>query len=165
MAPDSQRTEALENDPRNPCIGCGPRNPRGLRLEFRRQGDRVVSEVLADPSLEGWPGRLHSGVLYLAMLDVANWTVYGLRNRVGLPIRTSALTLHRWVPTGTRLRLVGVQGPSGSDADLLIRVEAHDGAERVASLDREYALASRAEFVKRLGYDALPEVLREVVPE
>jgi hypothetical protein len=97
VTPDSLRTEALENDPRNPCIGCGPRNPRGLRLQFRKEGDEIASGLLAEESLEGWPGRLHSGVLYLAMLDVANWTVYGLRNRVGLPIRTSALTLHRWV--------------------------------------------------------------------
>jgi hypothetical protein len=163
--PDERRTETLENDPGNPCVGCGPRNPRGLRLEFRRHRDEIVSELLADASLEGWPGRLHSGILYLAMLDVANCTVYGLRNRVGLPVRTSALSLHRWVPTGARLRLAGVPAPSGGEADLTIHVEAQDGAGRVANLDRDYALASRAKFVRRLGYDELPEGLREVVPE
>ena len=57
--------------------------------------------MIAHETLEGWPARLHSGVLYLAMLDAANWTVYGLHDRVGLPVETSALTLLRWVPTGT----------------------------------------------------------------
>jgi hypothetical protein len=163
MTTDSRGGHLLENDPRNPCIGCGPTNPRGLRLEFRRDGEKVVTELIAHETMEGWPGRLHSGLLYLAMLDVANWTVYGLHGRVGLPVQTSALTLLRWVPTGTRLRLVGAQD-SGT-ADLTIRVEALDGERPVARLDRSYILANRAEFERRLGYETLPEVLREVVPE
>lgn len=118
---------------------------------------------MAHETLEGWPGRLHSGVLYLAMLDVANWTVYGLHNRVGLPVRTSALTLLRWVPSGSRVRLVGVEDPQ--TPDLTIRVEAEDGEGPVARLDRSYVLANRAEFERRLGYEKLPEVLHEVVPE
>ena len=103
MTVDPSRSHRLENDPRNSCIGCGPNNPRGLRLEFRGDGKRIATDLIADETLEGWPERLHSGVLYLAMLDVANWTVYGLHDRVGLPVQTSALTLQRWVPTGTRL--------------------------------------------------------------
>jgi hypothetical protein len=163
MAKDSKGSHLLENDPGNPCIGCGPNNPRGLRLQFRRDGKRVVSELAAHETLEGWPGRLHSGVLYLAMLDVANWTVYGLHNRVGLPLRTSALNLLRWVPTGSLVRFVGVEDPQTSD--LTIRVEAHDGSGPVAHLDRSYLLANRAEFERRLGYEKLPEVLHELVPE
>jgi len=54
---------ALENDEANPCFGCGPRNPRGLRLSFHRVGDRVETMLLADVTMEGWPGRLHSGIL------------------------------------------------------------------------------------------------------
>src|SRR5438093_6783828 len=57
--------------------------------------------------MEGWPGRLHSGILYTAMLEAANWTVFGIAGRIGVPVRTSALNLKRWVPTGTRLRIVG----------------------------------------------------------
>jgi len=163
MTLDSKRGHLLENDPENPCVGCGPNNPRGLRLAFRRDGKRVASELIAHETLEGWPGRLHSGVLYLAMLDMASWTVNGLRGRVGLPVRTSALTLLRWVPTGTRVRLVGVQDSATSD--LTIRVEAQDKEGPVARLDRSYILANRAEFEQRLGYETLPEVLREVVPD
>ncbi len=163
MTVDPSRSHRLENDPVNPCIGSGPNNPRGLRLEFRRDGKRVETELFADETLEGWPERLHSGVLYLAMLDVANWTVYGLHDRVGLPVQTSALTLLRWVPTGTRLRLVGIE--NSETTDLTIQVEAQDEHGPVARLDRSYVLASRAEFERRLGYKRLPEVLREVVPD
>ena len=162
MTVNPSRSHRLENDPVNPCIGCGPNNPRGLRLEFRRDGKRVETELTAHETLEGWPERLHSGVLYLAMLDAANWTVYGLHDRVGLPVQTSALTLQRWVPTGTRLRLVGVE--KSQTGDLVIQVEAHDEEGPVARLDRSYVLTNRAGFEQRLGYKTLPKVLHEVVP-
>ena len=63
---------------------------------------------------------------------------------------------------GTRVGLVGVEDPQG--ADLTIRVQAHDREGLVAHLDRSYPLANRAEFERSLGYETLPEVLREVVP-
>lgn len=153
----------LENDPRNPCVGCGPNNPRGLRLEFRRDGKRVATELVADGTLEGWPNRLHSGILYLAMLDTANWTVFGVHDRVGLPVQTSALTLLRWVPTGTRLRLEGVEHTEAPGPR--IQVEARDKEGPVARLDRSYVLANRPEFERRLRYGVLPDVLRELVPD
>src|SRR5256885_13201273 len=88
---------ALENDEANPCFGCGPRNPRGLRLSFHRVGDRVETMLLAGVTMEGWPGRLHSGILYTAMLETANWTVFGITGRIGIPVRTSGLRLQRRV--------------------------------------------------------------------
>ena len=163
MTVDPSRSHRLENDPRNPCIGCGPNNPRGLRLEFRGDGKRIATDLIADETLEGWPERLHSGVLYLAMLDAANWTVYGLHDRVGLPVQTSALTLQRWVPTGTRLRLVGVE--HSRTADLTIQVEAHD--EKAPWRAWTVPTSSRIEpsSKQRLGYKTLPEVLHWVVPD
>src|SRR2546422_2873880 len=98
---------ALENDGTNPCFGCGPRNPRGLRLSFHRVGDRVETMLLADVTMEGWPGRLHSGILYTAMLETANWTVFGITGRIGIPVRTSGRRLQRRVPAGGRPRAEG----------------------------------------------------------
>src|SRR5256885_1376772 len=80
-----------------------PERPAGPPTRIPRRRERIATDLIADETLEGWPERLHSGVLYLAMLDAANWTEYGLHDRVGLPVQTSALTLLRWVPTGTRL--------------------------------------------------------------
>lgn len=155
---------ALENDPGNPCVGCGPENSVGLRLAFHREGDAVSTALEATREREGWPGRLHSGVLYLAMLETANWTLYGLRGRVGLPVRTSALDARRWVPTGESLTLTGrlVEGDSKARA----RVEATDAqGSIVATLERDYDLPDRATFLKRMGYDAVPVGLEDALPE
>lgn len=150
----------LENDPRNPCVGCGPENPVGLRLAFRRLGDRVETRLAATEVHQGWPGRLHSGILYLAMLETANWTLYGLTGRVGLPTRTSALGAQRWVRVGETLTLAGRR-----DADGVVRVEATDADGRpVATLERAYDLVDRATFLRRMGYDEVPAGLEEALP-
>lgn len=151
----------LENDPQNPCVGCGPEHPAGLRLAFERRGEVVGTTLRAEDRHQGWPGRLHSGILYLAMLETANWTVYGTTGRVGLPTRTSALGLQRWVRTGETLTLTGRR-----DAANVVRVEAADGAGAlVATLERAYDLVDRATFLKRMGYDEVPAGLEEALPE
>lgn len=151
----------LENDPRNPCVGCGPENPAGLGLAFRRVGDRVETRLVATDLHQGWPGRLHSGILYLAMLETANWTLYGLAGRVGLPTRTGALGLQRWVRVGETLMLAGRR-----EGETLVRVEATDAQGRlVATLERAYDLVDRATFLRRMGYDEMPPGLEEALPE
>ena len=156
--------EALENDPLNGCIGCGPGNPRGLRLAFHREGDVVTSTLDADATMQGWPRRLHSGVLYTALLETANWTVYGLKARAGLPVRTSALSLARWIATGERLRLLGSLRDTGART-ATVMAEARDGqGKTVASLERDYDLPDAVEFAARMGYDAMPPELEGLFP-
>jgi hypothetical protein len=156
---------ALENDETNPCFGCGPGNPRGLRLAFRRVGDSVETMLLADVTMEGWPGRLHSGILYTAMLETANWTVYGTAGRIGVPVRTSALSLQRWVPTGTQVRIAGRAKDTGLNA-LSVAVEAFAfDKQSVATLNRDFVLPNRREFLDKMGYEEIPKVFAGLIPE
>jgi hypothetical protein len=156
---------ALENDDANPCFGCGPGNPQGLRLSFRRVGDRVETTLPTVVTMEGWPGRLHSGILYTAMLETANWTVYGATGRIGIPVRTSALTLQQWVPTGTVLRIAGRAKRTDLDS-VTVAVEAFtsDG-QPIATLDRDFVLPDRREFLDAMGYEEIPEVFAGLIPE
>lgn len=154
----------LDNDPDNPCAGCGPNNPRGLRLRFLRDGDVVRSTLRAEPHFQGSPGRLHSGILYLAMLEVANWTVYGLRDRVGVPIRTSALETRSWLPVGMELRIEGHLRPV-EKPDASVAVEARDaGGKAVATLTRDFAFMDEETFVQRMGYPHVPDVFEGAFP-
>ena len=50
------------------CFACGPRNDCGLRLRFRRDGDRVTTKYTASDHHQGFPGYLHGGVI-TALLD------------------------------------------------------------------------------------------------
>lgn len=152
----------LDNDPANPCFGCGPENPLGLRLAFESVGGRVRSRLRVTDAMQGWPRRLHSGLLYLAMIETANWTVYDALGRIGLPVRTSALDAKRWVAVGETVALAGTWDAAARVA----RIEAHDekGA-LVAMLEREYVLPTRAEFRAKMGADSLPPEFEDLIPE
>lgn len=50
------------------CFGCGPANPIGLKLEFKLDGDELISDVCLAPDYQGWPDVAHGGIV-VAVLD------------------------------------------------------------------------------------------------
>jgi hypothetical protein len=146
----------LENDPSNPCVGCGPAHPFGLRLVFEGDEVEVSTTLAARGEWQGAPGKLHSAILYLAMTETANWTVYGLLGRIGAPRRTSALAARRFVAVGETLRLVGRRAAGGAEP-FVASVEARDArGDVVATLERAFDLPTEEEFRRRFGYDETP---------
>ncbi len=60
--------------PHNACFGCGPSNPKGLRIESRVQGDDVVADFRPQEHHQAFPGVLNGGIIG-ALLDChCNWT-------------------------------------------------------------------------------------------
>jgi len=52
------------------CFACGERNPIGLRLEFRFEGDDYVTRLEVRPEYQGWAGIAHGGLLATALDEV-----------------------------------------------------------------------------------------------
>ena len=60
--------------PESICFGCGPANPKGLRIKSRVQGGEVVADWTPEPHYEAFPGILNGGIIG-ALLDChSNWT-------------------------------------------------------------------------------------------
>lgn len=60
--------------PKNSCFGCGPSNPKGLRIRSFVRGDEVVADWQPEPHHEAFPGVLNGGIIG-ALLDChSNWT-------------------------------------------------------------------------------------------
>lgn len=60
--------------PRGRCFGCGPANPKGLRIESFVRGDEVVCEWRPEPHHEAYDNMLNGGICG-ALLDChMNWT-------------------------------------------------------------------------------------------
>ena len=57
------------------CFGCSPKNPRGLRLRFFEDGDRVFCRWKPDPLYQSWDGVLHGGIIAAILDETAGWTV------------------------------------------------------------------------------------------
>jgi acyl-coenzyme A thioesterase PaaI-like protein len=57
-------TPAIQEQlPDQPCWGCGPNNPHGLRIKSYWSGDSTVCIWQPEPHYAGWPGVLNGGIL------------------------------------------------------------------------------------------------------
>lgn len=90
----------------NPCFGCGPTNPAGLRLSFIETDDGVEVEYTVPSHFEGAAGIVHGGIQATLLDETLCMTAYA---KAGAPVFTGELTVRylRPVPTGTPLRVSG----------------------------------------------------------
>ena len=49
--------------PQNRCFGCGPANPKGLRIRSFEDGDGLTAEWTPESHHEAWPGALNGGIV------------------------------------------------------------------------------------------------------
>ena len=55
------------------CFVCGDANPDGLGLRFTVEGDEVVVRTIPRATFEGYPGRLHGGILTALLDETVGW--------------------------------------------------------------------------------------------
>ena len=100
--------------PSSICFGCGPANPKGLRIRsFAKEDGAVVAEWVPEPHHEAFPGMLNGGIIG-ALLDChSNWTAaHALMKQSGLDSPPCTVTadfhvkLRAPTPSGAPVRLV-----------------------------------------------------------
>jgi acyl-coenzyme A thioesterase PaaI-like protein len=60
--------------PHNTCFGCGPSNPKGLKVRSFPKENEVVAEWTAEPHHEAFPGVLNGGIIGSLLDCHSNWT-------------------------------------------------------------------------------------------
>ncbi|HEU0091164.1 MAG TPA: PaaI family thioesterase [Vicinamibacteria bacterium] len=118
MANSLQETFA----PGNTCFGCGPANPKGLRIRSFAQGDEVVADWTPESHHEAFPGMLNGGIIG-ALLDChSNWAAtYHLMRASGAsspPCTVTAnyaVTFLRPTPSQTAVHLTARVVESSAD--------------------------------------------------
>jgi uncharacterized protein (TIGR00369 family) len=58
------------------CYGCGTANERGLHMEFHRAGERTICEYTPCDYQQGYPGRMHGGIVSTLIDETMGWAVY-----------------------------------------------------------------------------------------
>lgn len=109
----------LYDDEDNYCFGCSPNNPHGLKLEFRRTGERGAEcHFTAPPHVMGATDILHGGIQATVLDEVMGVAVRtALALEIGHDVAASAnlvtaefsLRYRRPVPTGSPLIIRGWQ--------------------------------------------------------
>jgi acyl-coenzyme A thioesterase PaaI-like protein len=101
------------------CYACGVQNEQGLHMEFRREGERAVCDYTPCAYQQGYPGRMHGGLVATLLDEAMGWAVYGaqqwgatarlavrFRRPVGLDQK---LRVEAWI-THNRSRLIELRG-------------------------------------------------------
>ena len=98
---------------RSTCYGCGPANPKGLRIRSFAEGDEVIAEWRPEPHHEAYAGALNGGVIGTLLDCHSNWTAaWHLMRRAGVdhpPCTVTAeytVKLLRPTPTNGAMHLV-----------------------------------------------------------
>ncbi len=157
MLPSMAKGELLENADDNLCFGCGPENPMGLRLEFRREGDTVTTGCTPTPWWSGQPGVVNPGITYAILIDLIIWHASAVAHRVPLFPKTVDMKLgdlRTEVPLTGVARLVKRDGPL-----LQIRAEIMQEGETRAWLELECRCVSREAYKKARPFVEVPPSL------
>ena len=92
--------------PGNACFGCGPSNPKGLRVRSFLEGDELVARWTPEAHHEAFPGVLSGGIIGTLLDCHCNWAAaHHLMTRRGLahpPCTVTAdyaITMRRPTPT------------------------------------------------------------------
>jgi acyl-coenzyme A thioesterase PaaI-like protein len=99
--------------PRNHCFGCGPANPKGLRVRSFEDGDELVAHWTPEPHHEAFDGAVSGGIVGTLLDCHSNWTaaihLMKASGRPGPPCTVTAefhVRLTRVTPSNGPLRLV-----------------------------------------------------------
>ena len=69
------------------CFGCSPHNPIGLRMEFFKQGDEIISTWSPGEDYQGFHDILHGGIQATMMDEIASWVVFVMLETAGVTYR------------------------------------------------------------------------------
>ncbi len=64
------------DDGRQMCFGCGPRNPIGLKLDFRPNGNTAHAEFTPTEVHQGWSGIAHGGIIQTVLDEAMSWAAF-----------------------------------------------------------------------------------------
>ncbi len=152
-----------EESPPRLCYACGSANERGLHMEFTREGDRTLCDYTPCEYQQGYPGRMHGGVVLTLIDEAMGWAVYhaakwGATARLNVRFRKPVpldrpLRIEAWI-VHSRARLIELRAEVRDASGTLLAQG--DGTYMV--LDSRMA-GEMSELARKTGRSDAPEVV------
>lgn len=131
------------------CFGCGPANPKGLRIRSVPRDGEVVLRWRAEPHHEAWPGYLSGGVAGTLVDCHMNWTAaYHLMGKLGLRRPPTTVTAEYSIELRRPI-------PSGGEIEVVARV--NDSTDELASVEATLSAAAQVCATARGKFIAVKE--------
>lgn len=146
-----------------PCFGCAPDHPTGLRLRFEKgvgpDGAAFVETTWRpDDRFQGPPGIVHGGIVATLADEVAAWAVIALTGRFGFTTRFEG-AIRRPLRPGVDVTGRGeLTAETRRSVDVAVRLEQHGQLAFEGSFS--FALVSEATAERLLG-GPLPEAWKK----
>lgn len=158
----------LDNPIENPCFGCGPRHPRGLRLNFERRraddgADEVVVTYAPKPDEIGWPTLMHTGLHFLVLYEVSYWGAWELGGKVMNSHGDSVFNQQRLPRTGKPFTAAARLGEKTEEGFCMDAVSTSAEGKPCATLKTLWRPASRA-GAERAGLKLPAYLLQDMAP-
>jgi len=87
------------------CFACGKANPIGLKLEFKKESNKVVSDFVPNENLSGYENIVHGGIVSTLLDEAIAWACA----MAGFDAFTAELTVRFKFPmrVGEKVRIEG----------------------------------------------------------
>lgn len=145
------------------CYACGNANEHGLHMEFRREGDRTICEYAPREYQQGYPGRMHGGIVTTMIDEAMGWAVYHAREwgatarlsvRFRKPVRLDEhLRIEAWI-VRNKHRLMELRAEMRDSAGELLA----EGDGTFMKLDERFA-GEMSDLARRTGRADAPEAI------
>ncbi len=145
------------------CYACGSANEHGLHMQFELVGDRTVCEFVPSMFQQGYPGRMHGGIVSTLIDESMGWAVYHAREwgatarlniRYRLPVpMDEKLRVEAWI-IKNRGRLMELRAELRDAAGHLLA----EGDGTFMKLDPAMA-GEMSSLARIVGRDDAPEVV------
>ena len=160
----------LDNPPENPCFGCGPLHPRGLRLQFARVTlpdgrEAIETRPTPKPDEIGWHGLLHTGLHFSTLFEASYWAAWEFTGQVHTAFGPQTFDQTRLPRVGTPFVARAWIAADASDGlPLRVRAESQTPEGKpLARLDAMWRPASRA-VMEKAGLRLPDYLLRDMAP-
>jgi acyl-coenzyme A thioesterase PaaI-like protein len=145
------------------CFACGEQNERGLHMRFSREGERTICDYEPCDYQQGFPGRLHGGVVATLIDEAMGWAVYhasawgatarlAVRYRQPVPL-DAPLRIEAWV-VRDRSKLMELRAEVRDGAGALLA----EGDGTFMKLDPGIA-NELTDLARAVGRDDAPEII------
>lgn len=135
--------------PRSICFGCGPANPKGLRIKSRWNGDVFEARFRPEKHHEAFPGVLNGGIVGTLLDCHGNWcaaTTLMRERKLTAPPVTVTAEFH-----------VKLRRPTPSEGELLVLARAVEVKGEQVTVEAELQAGGKATATCRGVFVAVKE--------
>lgn len=140
--------------PGQPCFGCSPDHPNGLRLKFERTEDGVETRFVPGDGHQGPVKIMHGGLVMTLADETAAWAIIAHRGKFGF---TTQVSCRFAAPVRTGVELVARARITKDRRRVIVtEVEVEQGGKPCFSGEYRFAIMDKAGAERLMGIE-MPE--------